>query len=123
MWTDFWTFLTPLPPLWTILLNKAYVVTWTFGKLPLPPAMSTWFMNTPYDDSKKVFQIFESYTFLKPKNDETSILVSRDQNLLAQTCIYYLMVARVIVSKKAFNFIAHRHSYRPLFQLNDLIKA
>ena len=80
-------------------------------------------MNTPYDDSKKVFQIFESYTFLKPKNDETSILVSRDQNLLAQTCIYYLMVARVIVSKKAFNFIAHRHSYRPLFQLNDLIKA
>ena len=33
---DFWTFLTPPPPLWTILLNKAYVVTWTFGKLPLP---------------------------------------------------------------------------------------
>ena len=26
----------PPPPLWTILLNKAYVVTWTFGKLPLP---------------------------------------------------------------------------------------
>ena len=37
----------PPPPLWTILLNKAYVVTWTFGKLPLPPAMSTWFMNDP----------------------------------------------------------------------------
>ena len=35
----------PPPPLWTILLNKANVVTWIFGKLPLPPAMSTWFMN------------------------------------------------------------------------------
>ena len=39
----------PPPPLWTISLNKAYVVTWTFGKLPLPPAMSTWFMNAPLD--------------------------------------------------------------------------
>ena len=29
-------FLTPLPPLWTILLNRAYVVIWTFGK-PLSP--------------------------------------------------------------------------------------
>ena len=36
----------PLPPLWTILLYKAYVVIWTFGKPP-PPAMSTWFMNDP----------------------------------------------------------------------------
>ena len=26
----------PLPPLWTILLNKAYVVIWTFGNPPLP---------------------------------------------------------------------------------------
>ena len=26
----------PLPPLWTILLNKAYVVIWTFG-IPPPP--------------------------------------------------------------------------------------
>ena len=34
----------PPPPLWTILLNKAYVVIWTFGKPP-SPAMSTWFMN------------------------------------------------------------------------------
>ena len=37
----------PPPPLWTILLNKAYVVIWTLGKLPLPPAMSTWFLNDP----------------------------------------------------------------------------
>ena len=41
-------FLTPSPPLWTILLNKAYVVIWTFGNPPLPPAMSTWFMNVPF---------------------------------------------------------------------------
>ena len=50
MWTDFWTFLTHLPPLWTILLNKVYVVIWTFGKPP-PPAMSTWFMNAPIDEA------------------------------------------------------------------------
>ena len=36
MWTDFWLFLIPPPPLWTILFNKAYVVTWIFGKLPSP---------------------------------------------------------------------------------------
>ena len=24
MWTVFWTFLTPLPPWWTVLLNKLY---------------------------------------------------------------------------------------------------
>ena len=36
MWTEIWTFLTPIPPLWTTLLNKAYVVTWTFGKPPSP---------------------------------------------------------------------------------------
>ena len=36
MWTEIWTFLTILPPLWTILLNIAYVVTWTFGKSPSP---------------------------------------------------------------------------------------
>ena len=40
----------PPPPLWTTLLNNAYVVTWTFGKLPLPHAMSTWFMNAPLLD-------------------------------------------------------------------------
>ena len=27
----FWTFLTLLPLIWTILLNKVYVVIWTFG--------------------------------------------------------------------------------------------
>ena len=36
MWTEIWTFLTSLPPLWTILLNNAYVVIWTFGKPPSP---------------------------------------------------------------------------------------
>ena len=40
-------FLDPAPPLWTILLYNAYVVIWTFGKPPLPPAKSTWFMNAP----------------------------------------------------------------------------
>ena len=33
-------------PLWTVLLNKAYVVIWTVGKPP-SPTMSTWFMNAP----------------------------------------------------------------------------
>ena len=30
------TFLNPLPPKWSILQNKAYVVIWTFGKLSSP---------------------------------------------------------------------------------------
>ena len=32
--TEIWTFLAPLPPLWTILLDKAYAVIRTFGKPP-----------------------------------------------------------------------------------------
>ena len=39
----------PLPPSWSLLLNKAYVIKWTFGQPPLPPQLSTWFMNVPYD--------------------------------------------------------------------------
>ena len=57
MWTEFWAFLTPPPPLWTILLNKAYVVIWTFGKPPLPPAMSTWFMNDPSQGFNRVLSM------------------------------------------------------------------
>ena len=37
----------PLPPSWSLLLNKAYVIKWSFGQPPLPPQMSTWFMNDP----------------------------------------------------------------------------
>ena len=36
MWTEIWTFFDPLPPLRTILVNKAYVIIWTFGKPPSP---------------------------------------------------------------------------------------
>ena len=32
--------------MWTILLSKAYVVMWSFGKRH-PHAMSTWLMNAP----------------------------------------------------------------------------
>ena len=39
-------FFDPPPPLWTILLSKAYVVIRIFGKPP-PPAMSAWLMNAP----------------------------------------------------------------------------
>ena len=38
-----------------ILLIKAYEVIWTFGKPP-SPAMSTWFMNAPYDVVTVVFE-------------------------------------------------------------------
>ena len=37
----------PLPPSWSLLLNKAYVIKWSFGQPPLPPQLSTWFMNDP----------------------------------------------------------------------------
>ena len=30
---------TPLPPLWTILLYKAYIAMWTFSRLPLPQSV------------------------------------------------------------------------------------
>ena len=33
---NFLDIFNPPPPLWTILLNKSYVVIWTFGKLPSP---------------------------------------------------------------------------------------
>ena len=39
--TDFWTFLTPLPPWFTALLNKIcnfYLVILTFHEPPLPPS-------------------------------------------------------------------------------------
>ena len=45
--------LPPSPLLWTMLLNRTYVVIWTFGK---PPAMSTWFMNDPLHESNASFQ-------------------------------------------------------------------
>ena len=44
----FGLFFDPLLPSWTILLNKAYVVIWIFGKPP-SPSMSTWFMDAPQD--------------------------------------------------------------------------
>ena len=34
----------PLPPSWSLLLNNAYVIKWSFGKPP-PPQLSTWFMD------------------------------------------------------------------------------
>ena len=40
----------PPPPSWSLLLNKAYVIKWSFGlppSPPLPPQLSTWFMNDP----------------------------------------------------------------------------
>ena len=38
----------PPPPSWSLLLNKAYVIKWSFGQPPLPPPqLSTWFMDAP----------------------------------------------------------------------------
>ena len=48
-WTEFWEFLTndPLPYSWTILLNKAYIVIWSFGwPPPLPCPHGLWI--TPF---------------------------------------------------------------------------
>ena len=46
MWTDYWTFLTPLPFCGQFYLIRLIVVMWKFSKNP-SPAMSTWFMNAP----------------------------------------------------------------------------
>ena len=34
----------PLPP---FTMNKAYVIKWSLGYYPLPPQLSTWFMDGP----------------------------------------------------------------------------
>ena len=38
MLTVFFTFMPPAPS-WTILINKAYVIKWTFGKPPPLPCL------------------------------------------------------------------------------------
>ena len=39
----------PFPLSWSLLLNKIYVVKWSFGKTPAPPPLSTCFMDAPID--------------------------------------------------------------------------
>ena len=46
---NFGYFWPPLPPSWSLLLNKAYVIKWSFGQPPVPPQLSTWFMNVPIE--------------------------------------------------------------------------
>ena len=37
-----------LPPSWSLLLNNAYVIKWSFGWLTHPPPqLSMWFMDAP----------------------------------------------------------------------------
>ena len=57
MWMVFWTFLTPPPPMWIILLNKGYVLMWIFREPPLPPWSSTWFKDPPYQDFSVLLEI------------------------------------------------------------------
>ena len=67
MWMVFWTFLTPPPPMWIILLNKSYVLMWIFREPPLPPWSSTWFMDVPFygccDLTEKVYLKYILYIF------------------------------------------------------------
>ena len=52
----------PPPPSWSLLLNKAYVIKWSFG-YPPPHQLSTWFMNDPLQQN-----IMESiFAFQKAK--------------------------------------------------------
>ena len=37
----------PLPPSWSLLLNKAYVMNGHLANPP-PPKLSTWFMDDPF---------------------------------------------------------------------------
>ena len=43
-WTEVWTILTPLPPMWTLLLNSCYQVLWSSEQ---PPHLSTWSVVVP----------------------------------------------------------------------------
>ena len=41
----------PPTPSWSLLLNKAYVLKWSF-EYPPPPLLSTWLMNDPKRQEK-----------------------------------------------------------------------
>ena len=75
MWTEFWTFFDPLPPLWTILLNRAYVLIWTFGKPPSPchvhmvyecPQMKMLVLVCPKDNCLKKLHTLPRGSFIFP---------------------------------------------------------
>ena len=51
----------PLPPSWTILLNKAYVVTWTFHELHVHTVYETPLPTSPLVNYRK--SIFGTYDF------------------------------------------------------------
>ena len=48
MWTEFWAFLTPPPPMWTLLLNSCYKVLMSSEQPPLPLVCSRGLYTPPY---------------------------------------------------------------------------
>ena len=70
-------FLTPLPPLWTILLNEAYVVIWTFGKpsLPLPCPHGLWMPPNRKKEAKQGLRFFQILYFNTSIKTTTSLTI------------------------------------------------
>ena len=76
-------FFDPPPPLWAILLNRAYVVIWSFGKPP-SPAMSTWRFTFPL-----IKYVFCFVSFLAISADKTSYM---------SICMVYILVGMAFTS-------------------------
>ena len=56
------------PPLWTFLLNKAFVEIWTFVR---PPTL-LWFMNAPYRKIKEIACVLFYRTQVTSQDPEKS---------------------------------------------------
>ena len=68
---SFLDFLDPPPPSWTILLNKAYVIIWTFRKpLPLPFPHGLWMTPKLGTSVLLYFRFYVTYS----KNTSLKIL-------------------------------------------------
>ena len=105
MWTDFWTFLTLLP-----LLNKSYVVIWTFGNPHLTPAMSTWFMNTPKQGQ---------FDKALHKNKPLCYLDPEGGSIIYMTMLLYIITCKEI--HRCLCLLYFLHSSTNLYSLTYLV--
>ena len=52
-------------PSWSLLINKTYVIKWSFHHHPLPPQLTTWFMDDPKGNFDAVTSLRNEVFFFK----------------------------------------------------------
>ena len=79
------------------ILNKAYVIKWSFCQPPIPPKMSTWFMNDP----KRCFFLLLLFTFpAKPEIDHVNAKsVQKIKDDIFTKSVLYLLLKSTSVKK------------------------